>query len=372
MNNSIKCPYCKKNIEISEALKSQLEEELTQKFNQDKEKEIQKIKETTTKQIEEKLMFEMEDMKKQLDEKQAKVNELRDNELALREKTRKLEEREKELELETKRKLDEERNKIEEEAGKRFEEEHRMKVLEKDKKIEDLRQALENAKRKAEQGSQQTQGEVLELELEEILKKEFLDDKIKEIKKGQRGADVIQIVYDRLGRACGSILWESKNAQWSESWIKKLWDDQREAKTELAVLVSENLPDDVDTFTYRDRIWITKLKYAKALATALRFDLIHIFFEKAANVGKDEKMEVIFRYLTGNEFKQRIEGIVDGISALQDNIEKEKRFFSVKWAREEKDIRKIVDNTHGIWGELQSVSNKSLPQIKNLELESGT
>ena len=107
------------------------------------------------------------------------------------------------------------------------------------------------------------------------------------------------------------------------------------------------------------------------MAIALRFDLIHIYFERVSSVGKDEKMEVIYQYLTGAEFKHRIEAIVDAFSALQENIEKEKRFFNVKWAREEKEIRKIIDNTHGMWGELQSVTNRSLPQIKSLELDSG-
>lgn len=371
MNNSIKCPYCKKEIQISEAFRHQLQDEISEKLKKETDDEIQKIKENTIRQTEEKYLLEIKDIQLQLDERKAKVDELRENELILREKTRKLEDREKEFELESRRKLDEERKKIEEETGKKIQEDYRLKDLEKDKLISDLKQSLDSARRKAQQGSQQTQGEVMELELEEILRREFHDDKISEVKKGQRGADVIQAVFDKMGRKCGTILWESKNAQWSESWIKKLREDQREAKAELAILVAENPPEDVETFTYRDRIWIVKRKYAKSLAIALRFDLIHIFFEKASNVGKDEKMEIIYQYLTGPEFQHRIEGIVDAFSALQENIEKEKRFFGVKWAREEKEIRRIIDNTHGMWGELQAVTNRGLPQIKSLELDSG-
>jgi len=360
MANLIKCPHCNRDFEITDVFKHQIEDEVKKTLEED-----------IRKSFEEKTNLEITDYKKKLKEKDDKVQELLEQELKIREEKRKVEERQKELELEVARKLDEARKSIEAEILQKASDAHRLKDLEKDKKINDLMKALEDAQRKATQGSQQTQGEVMELELEELLRREFPDDEISEVKKGQRGADIIQSVHDKMGRLCGKILWESKNAQWSEGWIKKLRDNQREAKAELCVLVCENAPAGLDTFTYRDRVWITRRKFLLALATALRFDLIHIYFEKASSVGKDEKMEVIYQYLTGSEFKHRIEAIVDAFSALQENIEKEKRFFNVKWAREEKEIRKIIDNTHGMWGELQAVTNRGLPQIKSLELESG-
>lgn len=202
-------------------------------------------------------------------------------------------------------------------------------------------------------------------------KKEFSDDDISEVKKGQRGADVVQKVIDKKGRSCGIILWESKNAKWSESWLAKLRSDQREAKAQLAVLVVANPPKGLDTFTYRDGIWITSRKLIVGLAQALRFDLIHIHHEKLLGVGKNEKMEVLYQYLTGTEFRHRVEAIAEAFTNLQTDIEREKRWFNTKWARQEKEIRKIVDSTHGMYGDLQAVTGRALRKIKNLELPTG-
>lgn len=226
---------------------------------------------------------------------------------------------------------------------------------------------IELWKAKAQQGSQQTQGEVLELELEELLKREFPDDEIKEVKKGQRGADVIQTVIDKRGQPCGLILWESKNAQWQEGWLKKLREDQRETKAHLGVLVATDLPQGIGLFKFKAGVWVASRKAIVNLASALRFDLIHVNHERLMNVGKNEKMEVLYEYLTGTEFRHRVESIAEAFTNLQADIEKEKRFFTIKWARQEKELRKIVDSTHGMYGELQAVSGRALQTIKQLE-----
>ena len=340
MNNHIKCPKCGKEIVIAEAIRAEVESDL----KKDIESSIRNEAEV-----------EVGQAKKELAESLSLIRELKN--------------KDKDREVEMQKRLTMEEEKIKFQALKTYREEHELKEQEKEKIIADLKKDLEAAQRKATQGSQQTQGEVMELELEEMLRREFPDDEISEVKKGVRGADVTQTVKDKMGRTCGRILWESKNAQWSEGWLAKLRDDQREAKAELAVLVVENAPEGVTTFTYRDRVWVTKRKFAVPLALALRFDLVHLYFEKMSNVGKDEKMEVLYQYLTGSEFKHRIEAIVDAFSNLQETVEKEKRYFSVKWAREEKEIRKIIDSTHGMWGDLQAVTNRSLPSIKTLEIE---
>lgn len=230
---------------------------------------------------------------------------------------------------------------------------------------------IETLRAKIQQGSQQAQGETLELEIESKLKSEFPADKITEVKKGQRGADVLQEVVDRLGRSCGLILWESKNAQWSNDWIEKLREDQRQAKADLAVLISVNLPKGIESFVYREGIWIVGWKHFIPLSWALRFNLVSLYHERQSSEGKDEKMKILYQYLTGTEFKHRVEGIVEAFSNLQEELEKEKRYFNIKWARQEKEIRKVIDHTHGMYGDLQGVIGKSLPEIKTLELPSG-
>jgi hypothetical protein len=349
----VRCPKCNHEFEVTDAIRHQIEES---------------IRTSITKQIEEEYK---EKLQSRLEEEERKAKLLLKREQEIQKEKEMIERARKSLDDELAKRLADEKKAIEAKILEQITEEHKLKDLEKDKKISDLMEALEKARRKASQGSQQIQGEVMELEIEDLLRREFTDDKIEEVKKGQRGADIIQRVIDKKGRHCGTILWESKNAQWSNSWISKLRDDQRQAKAELAVLVVEDAPEWLDTFVYRDRVWITKRRFVLAIATALRFDLIHIYFERSAHIGKNDKKEVLYQYLTGNEFRQRIEAIVDSFTLLSEGIEREKRFFNIKWAREEKEIRKIIDNTYGMWGELQAVTNSSLPAIKNLELESG-
>ena len=166
-------------------------------------------------------------------------------------------------------------------------------------------------------------------------------------------------------------LWESKNAEWSNGWISKLKEDQRQAKADLAVLVSVKLPEGVESFAYRDGVWIVSWKHFIPLSWSLRYNLVSLHNERQSSEGKDEKMKILYQYLTGTEFRNRVEGIVDAFTNLQEELEKEKRYFNVKWARQEKEIRKVVDHTHGMYGDLQAVIGKSLPEIKTLELSGG-
>ena len=254
------------------------------------------------------------------------------------------------------------------EARRSAADEYGLKLREKDKQLADAWQKVKEAEAKMQQGSQQAEGEALELEIEEFLRDAFRDDEISEVKKGQRGADTLQKIIDRKGRLCGAILWESKNAQWSETWLSKLRADQREAKAQIAVLVTANPPAGVETFVHRDGIWIVKRRYARDLASLLRHGLIAVYAERANQAGKDEKMEMLYGYLTSVEFQHRVQAIVEGFTYLLADVEREKRWFETKWARQEKEIRKIIDSTQGMYGDLQAVTGRSLPTIATLEL----
>lgn len=360
MAQTIKCKNCGEEIEVSEALTHQLEEQVAASLAAKHKEELRKL----TTEIEAKAKRDYEDQLERNKKLAKQVDELLDELRALRR-------RDEERELEMKKKLLEEEEKIRADASRKYEEEHKLKDLEKDKKINDLMRALEEAQKKATQGSQQTQGESLELELEAQLKAEFPTDRITEVKKGVRGADIAQIVVDKLGRECGTVLWESKNAKWSATWIDKLKEDQRQAKADLAVLVSVDLPDNAQTFSYIKGVWVVSWKHFLGLAVALRFNLVSLYHEKQNQEGKGEKMQILYEYLTGSEFKHRVEAIVEAFGAMQDELEREKRWFNTKWARQEKQIRKVMDHTHGMYGDLQGVVGKSLPEIKTLELNDG-
>lgn len=365
---SIICPHCKKAIELSEALSHQVEERLLV--------EKKKMWERALKAAEEKFKADSEAelklLQEQLLEEKKKRQEAQRLEFELRKERAKLEEEKKEFELKVQREIDKERKKASEEAYKKAFEEYRLKERETEKKLEDVLKVNEELRRKLEQGSQQTQGEVLELELEDTLRSEFVYDQVQEVPKGITGADVLQVVYDSRGRRCGTIIWESKRTKaWSDSWIAKLKSDKRAVKADLAVLVTEVLPKGVKNFAAKDGVWVSNYASIVGLATALRLQLIQIFAAKQSQVGKNEKMEILYQYLTGVEFSQRIEAIVEAFNSMRDELEREKRAYTKMWAKREKQIQGVLNNMIGMRGDLEGILGPALPESKNLELPSG-
>ncbi len=365
MQNKFLCPHCKKEIELTEALKHE--------FQEDFEKDIEKAKTETEEKVRKKLQSEQELMIKDSENEKSELREqnkkLQENLLELNKSIRDLKTRDEERELEMEKKLASDTEKIKFEATKKAEEEQRLKILEKDKQLSDTLKELEDARRKLQQGSQQTQGEAFELEFEEKLKHEFPNDTISEVAKGTRGGDIIQEVTDRNGNMCGKILWELKNTKaWSEPWIDKLKSDQRSITAEYAVLISEAVPSDVESAKFHKGVWIVKHAFVMGLAYSLRLSLVQIAMAKRANEGKQEKMDILYTYLSGTEFKHRVEAIIEAFTNMQTEIEKEKRYFANKWSRDEKNIRQVVDNTFGMQGDLKGIMGNTLPDIKGVEM----
>ncbi|MDB5164760.1 MAG: hypothetical protein JWL89_386 [Candidatus Saccharibacteria bacterium] len=298
-----------------------------------------------------KLREELTDMMKLLrEEKQARAN----------------------AELEAQKKLAAGEDKIREEALKNADEKHHLRQLEMEKQLADTKKALEDAQRKATQGSQQNQGEVLELDLENRLREEFPFDEITEVKKGQRGADMKQIVRNQSGTNCGLLLWETKNGKWQPAWIPKFKADIREANASIGVIVSQEIPSELGEMKHLEgNVWVVTPKLAPRLAAALRITILQVDTANKMNAGKDAKMESLYQFLVGPEFRHRVEAIVENYTVLQDEIEREKRASALKWARQEKAIRAVIDNTIGMYGDLQGITNRALPAIKTLELDSG-
>ncbi|MBI4232134.1 DUF2130 domain-containing protein [Candidatus Peregrinibacteria bacterium] len=389
----IKCPKCGHMIELSEAISHDIEERLKAKYDQQiqqmktdsqtalKQKEAEynlRIKEDREKLVAkakkealESINLEVQDLKAQLSEKTTKLQTSQQAELELRKRTRELEAKEKNLELEVTRKIDEERKRIQEDMAKDLEDRHRLKDAEKDKQLADMRNKIDDLQRKAEQASQQSQGEVLELELEDLLKAEFPLDDIEPVAKGVRGADVLQIVKNQLGKVCGKILWETKRTKnWSDSWIQKLKDDQREAKVDISVIISEALPAGVDHFKQISGVWVSDISSALCLAAALRVLLIQVARANSAQDGKNEKMEIMYNYLIGPEFRNRVEAIVESFVAMKADLDTEKRATQKIWAKREKQIENVIAHIGGMHGDLQGIAGASLPSIKVLELPS--
>ncbi|GAG34525.1 unnamed protein product, partial [marine sediment metagenome] len=248
-----------------------------------------------------------------------------------------------------------------------LDEKNRLILAEKDKQLDDMKNQIDILKRKAEVSSQQLKGEVLELELEDLLINEFPFDEINPIIKGMKGADIIQIVKTQSGKPCGKILWETKRTKnWSDSWIQKLKDDQRSEKADIAVLVSEVLPKGFSYFRQIKGVWVSEISASLSLGLALRVVLIQVAREQEFQKGKKEKMELIYSYLTGPEFRNRVEAIIEGFVAMKTELEAERRAMEKIWSKREKQIEKVVYNLSGMHGDLEGIAGKALPAVKAL------
>lgn len=405
MSDTILCPKCKCEIEVTEVLSSQLRAELQKQFDAEQrardaefakreveikrlqqavaveksaiddevasrlEKEKQRLTGEALEKARESVAVELKDVQAQLDESKVKLLAAQQAELELRKGKRELEDAKRELEVTVARKLDEEREKIRETAKKEAADERQLKDAEKDKLIADLRLQTEVLNRKLEQGSQQTQGEVLELELEGLLRQHFPYDSIMPVPKGVFGGDTTHVVHDTTGADCGTMLWESKRTKnWSDAWLPKLRDDQRAAKAHVAILVSVELPKGIATFGCIDGVWVTSRACAVALACALRAGLIQVAAARRSADGQQGKMELLYSYLSGPEFRHRIEGIVEAFVALREDLESEKRSTHRIWAKREKQLDRATTQAAGMYGDLSGLMDKALPVIDTLSL----
>jgi hypothetical protein len=392
----IVCPKCNHEFSADAALTDQIEkhlrEELTKsneeekrrlraemlKWQEDKEKDLaQKEKDFTTtlteqlkKELAEQSTQETAALKKELEQKQEQIRKAQELELQLRQQKNELDQKMQQVELETQRKLDAEREKIRKEAEEMVLEKQRMRDAEKDKQIDDMRQKIEELQLKANLTSQQLQGEVQELELETVLRNQFPFDEITEVPKGMNGADVMQKVYNQMGKYCGTIIWESKRTKnWSGEWTAKLKDDLRASKSDVAILVSSVLPDDVKHFGAKDGVYVTDFENFLPVAKMIRMQVIELCLAKDSTVNQEQKTVILYNYIRSNEFTQKVEAIVEAFQGLKEDLEKEKNLYTRMWAKREKQIQRVLDNTIGMYGDLQGLIGSSLPEIKALELD---
>jgi hypothetical protein len=406
------CPSCKTEIKLTESLaapliestRRQYEQKITQKEADVAKREatikqqqeaLAKSQETVDEQVAAKLkseraaiasqeakkarealadelgkaQLEKAEVHELLKQRDTKLAEARKNEIELRQERQKLQEEKENFELDKQRAIDAERGKIREAAMKDADEQSRFKLAEKEKTITDLQTKLQDALRKAEQGSQQLQGEVQELELESLLRAKFPRDTIEPVPKGEHGGDVLHRVLGPIGQICGTILWESKRTKnWNDGWLAKLREDQRTAKAEIAVVVTQVLPKEVELFDLTDGVWIAEPRCIVPIATALRQSLIELAGVRLASDGQQTKMEMVYQYLTGPRFRQRIEAIVEKFTDMQSDLDKERKMMTRLWAKREEQIRGVVESTAGMYGDLQGIAGRTLQEIEGLDI----
>lgn len=421
MTNTLKCPNCAQIIDVSEVLAKQTEDRVRKEFNdkwsklkednnreiearkaeiekreleykkqllhleneklkqkelleaqvikqvkQEREKWMEKSREEVQEEFKEVILT----LKKQLDQKSEETKDLHKIQLDLETIKREKDEIEAKIKLESERTLFEKLKETKAIALQEAEQKYVLELREKEKFIADQNKMIDDMKRKAEQGSQQTQGEILEWMIEQEIKQMFPSDEIQEVKKGVYGADLKIQVRNGYLQNCGKIIVECKNTKdWQNKWIDKLKQDKIEAKADIAILITRDFPRGKENFSVENEIYICGYQYWKPVLQTLRDGILRVHEIAENQVNKGEKMEILYDYLRSNEFKNLLQNIVDAFSAMRENLEKEKRNMQKQWAEREKQIEKIQQSTIQIYGNIRGIAGNAISEIKTLELD---
>lgn len=410
---SIICPKCKTEIKLSESLAAPLIESTKREYQAQlakKEGEVakreaalreeraalEKAKESVDAQVAEKLTAErrrigdeeakkahralsaeleqkateIADLERVLKERDAKLSEAQKAQAELIRKQRELDDAKREMDLTVEKRVQESVESVRLKATREAEEALKLKVAEKEETIAAMQRQIEVLKQKAEQGSQQLQGEVQELELEALLTTTYPQDSILPVPKGEHGGDIIECVNGPLGQSCGKILWEAKRTKhWSDGWLSKLRDDQRTADADVAVIVSQALPKDIHTFGLIEGVWVSAVGCVIPVSMAIRHALIDIAAARSAQVGQETKMAMVYQYLTSPRFRHRIEAIVEKFADMQADLDRERKTMTRLWAKRGEQIRGVVEATAGMYGDLQGIAGKTLKEIEGLNIK---
>ena len=389
-NYTVTCPKCQHHFEPTDAIREEIEKELRGKMTDWQKKkeeetaqllEAQKLKIQTElqEQLKKNISSEFEHKLQLMQDNEAKMSkqvaDFRKNELELLKQVQAVKDKEAELELELQRKLNAEREAIKQQIQKEEadrlsikDQEHQLKVKELEKQIEDQRKLAEEMRRKAEQGSMQMQGEVQELLLEELLKTSFPFDHISEVGKGVRGADCIQTVRNNVGQEAGKIIYESKRTTaFAAEWIEKLKADMRSQGADIAIIVTQTFPKDMDRFGEKDGVYICSFQEVKSVALLLRNAILKIHDIKKSQVNKGDKMTLLYDYLMGNEFGEQWKAIGEGFRQMRQSIQKERDAMEKLWKSREKQLEKVLLNAMHIKGSIEGIAGADAIHLDLLE-----
>ncbi|PDW13341.1 Caldesmon [Helicobacter pylori] len=311
----------------------------------------------------------LELLQKELDEKSKQVQELHQKEAEIERLKRENNEAESRLKAENEKKLNEKLDLEREKIEKALHEKNELKFKQQGEQLEMLRNELKNAQRKAELSSQQFQGEVQELAIEEFLRQKFPLDCIEEIKKGQRGGDCIQVVHTREFQNCGKIYYESKRTkEFQKAWVEKLKSDMREIGADVGVIVSEALPKEMERMGLFEGVWVCSFEEFKGLSAVLREGVIQVGLAKKSQENKGDKVNLLYHYLTSSEFSMQVNAIIEGFEQLRADLESEKRAMARIWKSREKQIDKVFEGTINMYGSIKGIAGNAIGQVKALKL----
>jgi len=399
METNVQCPKCDHLFNVENAVEKSLREEIEAESKSILNKELEEIskkknqldkaqksfdeqlsialkeKETNLrssikKELESESDESIKELQKQLAEQTSANSSMKKEKLAFQQKSMELEQKVKDIDLEVQEKVLQKSEEIKQQALNEERAKRDLADKQKEMQLQTLKNQIEDLKRKAEQGSQQSQGEVLELELEELLRTTFPYDTISEVAKGTSGADCVQEVVNSHLKVAGAIAYETKRTKsFSNGWIDKLKSDMRIHKAHIGVLVTETMPKDMDSFGEIDGIWVCKFSEVEALSRVLRHGLLQVAQVQIASENSDEKMKLLYDYLISSDFKQQMDAVVNGYTNMKMGIDKEKRAMKKIWTQREKELELVIDGAVGMYGSIKAIAGNSVAQIEGLELD---
>lgn len=415
MATEIKCPNCGTSFDVENVIAADIEQKLQQRYQDKLQQSLNKVEEDKKRLLAEQALFEekkkneneifaqklqqeklkmetelQEQLRKSIaadyenqlrllqenkSDTEEKLKEARKKELEYLQKEQQLKDKEAELELTLQKKLQEERLVItdqvrsqEAEKNNVKETTYQLKLKELELQLDEQKKLADEMKRRAEQGSMQRQGESQEILLEAILKENFPFDIIEEVGKGVEGADCMQVIRNNAGTVCGKIIYESKRTKsWSNSWLDKLKNDKRNQSADAAILVTQVFPKDMDRFGEKDGIWLCSFTEVNSVAHLLRNGIIKVYEANKAQEGKGDKMQMLYDYLTGNEFRGQVEAIMEGFMAMKQGIAKERIQMEKIWKEREKQLEKVLISTSGMYGSVKGIAGASIGDIPLLD-----
>ena len=358
-----------KELKVKEDALKKSAQDINEKVESELKTRLAELEKKTLVEAARKVEVKFKDLQNQINEKELALKDSNEEQLKLTKLVREANERQKQLDLEVEQKVLEKVEVVEGEAMKRADEHYKLKIAEKEKKIKDIESQLEAARRTAEQGSQQSQGEVVEIDFENQLKAQFPLDKFEPVPKGVDGADLIQTVHNASARKCGTLIWEFKNTKnFSAEWIAKLKRDQQRINADAAILVTRTLPKDAQDAELIDGVLVVSYDLAVSMAKVIRKSLEDISFALVTTQGQDEKMKLIYNYLTGSQFRLKVKAIVAAFTQMKSDLDGEKRAFKRMWASREKLLEHVIDSATSMYGDIEGIAGTAAPHIEGLTL----
>jgi len=378
---TIICPKCRSEIKLTESLAAPLVEASRRQFEQKLQEELRNqhsriaaeeaqranalVEQDLKKQAQ-----ELADAKLLLQQRDQKLAEAQKAQADFLKRQRELEDEKRELDVTIEKRLKAEITKIHDQARKEADDANKSKIQELEEQLRSASLKAEDLQRKMQQGSQQLQGEAQELALEALLKEKFRHDIIEPVPKGQHGGDILHRVCDASGNICGTILWECKQRKnWSSAWLAKLRNDRRAAKADICVIATQVLPKDVQAFDFIEDVWVTHFPAAIPVAIALREGLIKLAAARQALQGQETKMALVYQYLTGPMFPQRVAAVYEVFKTMQADLDKERAVITRQWDKRSQQLNLIMKATVGMVGDLQGIAGQAIQELDGLELK---